>query len=158
MSKITPFLWFQSEAEEAANFYVSLFPDSRLGRVTRFGPGAPGPEGSVLTAEFVLSGQPFIALNGGPKSNFTEAVSFSIDCKDQEEVDYYWNALTANGGKESQCGWLKDRYGLSWQVVPRALGQYLSVPDPVKAKRVMGAMLKMKKIVVAELDAAYAGD
>lgn len=157
MSKITPFLWFHAEAEEAANFYVSLFPDSSLGRITRFGPGGPGPEGSVITAEFTIGGQPFIALNGGPPANFTDAVSFSIDCQDQSEVDHYWNALTANGGKESQCGWLKDRFGVSWQVVPRVLSQYLNEPDPATAKRVMGAMLKMRRIVIADLEAARAG-
>lgn len=157
MSKITPFLWFHAEAEEAANFYVSLFPDSSLGRITRFGPGGPGPEGSVITAEFTIGGQPFIALNGGPPANFTDAVSFSIDCQDQAEVDHYWNALTANGGKESQCGWLKDRFGVSWQVVPRVLSQYLNEPDPATAKRVMGAMLKMRRIVIADLEAARAG-
>lgn len=157
MSKITPFLWFHAEAEEAANFYVSLFPDSSLGRITRFGPGGPGPEGSVITAEFTIGGQPFIALNGGPPANFTDAVSFSIDCQDQAEVDHYWNALTANGGKESQCGWLKDRFGVSWQVVPRVLSQYLNEPDPATAKRVMGAMLKMHRIVIADLEAARAG-
>jgi predicted 3-demethylubiquinone-9 3-methyltransferase (glyoxalase superfamily) len=153
--KITPFLWFDSQAEEAANFYVSVFKDAELLEVTRLPEGAPGPAGSVMTASFRLFGQDFVALNGGPAFNFTEAVSFLIDCKDQEEVDYYWNTLTADGGEESQCGWLKDKYGLSWQVIPRILMELMSDPDPVKAGRVTQAMLQMQKIEISKLQEAY---
>ena len=154
MKKITPFLWFDTQAEEAANTYVSIFPNSKIGKVSRYGDAGPGPKGGVMTIEFTLDGQDFIALNGGPHFKFTEAVSFSIDCKSQEEVDKYWNALS-RGGEEGPCGWLKDKYGLSWQVNPTVLGQLLSDPNPAKAKAAMEAMLKMKKIVIADLQKAY---
>lgn len=153
MQKITPFLWFDTQAEEAAKFYTSTFPNSRIVTVARYGDAGPGPKGSVMTVEFELDGQRMIALNGGPQFKFTEAISLSVDCKDQAEVDHYWNKLL-QGGKESQCGWLKDRYGLSWQINPTVLGEMLSDPDPKKAKRVMEAMLKMKKIDIAALKAA----
>jgi predicted 3-demethylubiquinone-9 3-methyltransferase (glyoxalase superfamily) len=153
MQKITPFLWFDTQAEEAAKFYISIFPNSRILTTARYGEAGPGPRGSVMTVVFELYGQRMIALNGGPHFKFTEAISLSVDCKDQEEVDHYWSKLS-QGGQESQCGWLKDRYGLSWQVNPTVLGELLSDPDPKKAKRVMQAMLKMKKIDIAALKAA----
>lgn len=154
--KITPFLWFDGNAEEAARFYVSVFKSSKIVTTARYGDAGPGPKGSVMTVVFSLDGQEFIGLNGGPHFKFTEAVSFSIDCKTQDEVDYYWDKLSA-GGEPSQCGWLKDKFGLSWQVNPGVLGEMLSDPDPAKAKRVMEAMLKMKKIDIAALKRAYAG-
>jgi predicted 3-demethylubiquinone-9 3-methyltransferase (glyoxalase superfamily) len=156
MPQITPFLWFDHQAEEAANFYVSVFKNSQIGAITRYGDAGPGPKGSVMTIDFELDGQRFIALNGGPHFKFTEAISFSIECHTQDEVDHYWSKLTA-GGQEVQCGWVKDKYGLSWQVNPIALGRMLSDPDPQKAKRAMEAMLKMKKIVIADLERAYNG-
>jgi predicted 3-demethylubiquinone-9 3-methyltransferase (glyoxalase superfamily) len=156
MPKITPFLWFDSQAEEAANFYVSVFPNSKIVNVSRYGEAGPGPKGSVMTVGFELDGQQIIALNGGPQFKFTEAISLSVDCKTQEEVDRYWRKLS-EGGSEGPCGWLKDKYGLSWQIVPSALGQLLSDPDPKKARRVMEAMLKMKKIDIAGLKKAYEG-
>jgi predicted 3-demethylubiquinone-9 3-methyltransferase (glyoxalase superfamily) len=156
MPRITPFLWFDGQAEEAANFYVSLFPNSRIVKVARYGEAGPGKQGSAITVAFELDGQEFIGLNGGPNFKFNEAVSFSIDCKSQEEVDHYWNNLT-DGGAESQCGWLKDRYGLSWQVNPTVLGEMLTDPDPQKAGRVLQAMLGMKKIIIADLRRAYEG-
>jgi predicted 3-demethylubiquinone-9 3-methyltransferase (glyoxalase superfamily) len=154
MPKISPFLWFDTQAEEAAKFYTSIFKNSKITSIARYPEGSPGPAGQAMTVAFVLDGQEFTALNGGPIFHFTEAVSFVIDCGDQAEVDYFWNKLT-EGGQESQCGWLKDKYGLSWQVVPEALGRLMSDPDPGKAQRVMQAMLKMKKIVVSDLQAAY---
>jgi predicted 3-demethylubiquinone-9 3-methyltransferase (glyoxalase superfamily) len=153
MSKITPFLWFDTQAEEAAKFYTSIFPSSRIVTVARYGDAGPGPKGSVMTLEFELDGQRMIALNGGPQFKFTEAISLSVDCRDQKEVDHYWNKLS-QGGQESQCGWLKDRYGLSWQVNPAILGELLAGSDAKKAKRVMEAMLRMKKIDIAALEAA----
>jgi len=156
MPGISPFLWFDTQAEEAANFYVGIFPNSKIVTVSRYGESGPGPAGSVMTVVFELDGRQFIALNGGPTFRFNEAVSFSVACASQEEVDHYWQALTA-GGEEGPCGWLKDRYGLSWQVNPIALGRMLSDPDPVRAKRVMEAMLKMKKIDTAALQRAYDG-
>ena len=159
MAKITPCLWFDGVAEQAANFYVSLLPDSRIDKVMRSPADNPSTrEGDVLTVEFTLAGQPFVGLNGGPQFPFTEAVSFSIDCEDQAEVDRLWDALTADGGKPVQCGWLKDRYGLSWQIVPRAMGRILGGPDKAGAKRAMQAMMKMVKLDVAELERAYRGD
>ena len=155
MQRITPFLWFDTQAEEAANFYVSIFKNSKIVKVARYGEAGPGPAGSAMTVVFQLDGLEFIGLNGGPHFKFTEAVSFSVDCETQEEVDWYWNKLTEGGGEESQCGWLKDKFGLSWQVNPKILGQMLSDPDPQKAKRVMEAMLKMKKIDIAALQKAY---
>ena len=153
MNKISPFLWFDTQAEEAARFYVSVFKNSRLGKITRYGAGSPGPAGTVMTAEFELEGESFIALNGGPQFQFSEAVSFSVDCKSQEEVDYFWDKL-GDGGQPGPCGWLKDKFGLSWQINPAILGQLLSDPDAAKAKRVMDAMLKMSKIEIAELQRA----
>lgn len=155
MSKVKPFLWFNTEAEEAARFYVSIFPNSSLGNIARYGSAGPGPQGSVMTVEFELDGQPFIALNGGPHFKFNEAVSFIIDCENQSEVDEYWTKLS-DGGEEGPCGWLKDRYGLSWQVNPRRLTELLRDPDAAKSQRVMAAMLKMKKIDIAELERAAA--
>jgi len=152
--KVTPFLWFDGKAEEAANFYVSIFPGSKIVSATRYGDAGPGPKGSVMTVVFELNGQQFIALNGGPQFKFTEAVSFSVDCKTQEEVDAFWQKLSA-GGEEGPCGWLKDKYGLSWQIVPTILVEMLSDPDPVKSKRVMEAMMKMKKIEIKTLKQAY---
>lgn len=142
MQKITPCLWFDGTAEEAANFYVSVFKNSKVTEVNRIGEGGPLSEGSVLTAMFELEGEAFMALNGGPEFNFTEAISFSVDCRDQAEIDYFWEHLTANGGEESMCGWLKDRFGVSWQVVPFEMGELLGGPDPEKSKRAMDAMLQ----------------
>ncbi len=152
--KITPFLWFDGNAEEAVNYYLSVFPEAKLGEVSRYGEGMPMPAGTVLVANFTLLGQEFGAINAGPEFKFTEAVSFMIDCKDQAEVDYYWDKLTANGGEPSQCGWLKDRFGLSWQVVPSALGELMTNPDPAKANRVTQALMQMGKIDIATLEAA----
>jgi predicted 3-demethylubiquinone-9 3-methyltransferase (glyoxalase superfamily) len=156
MHKITPFLWFDTEAEEAAEFYVSLFPNSRITGKTHYGEGAPGPKGQVMTVSFELDGLPVTALNGGPIYKFTEAVSFSVSCEDQAEVDRFWNALTADGGQEGPCAWLKDKYGFSWQIVPKALMRLLGDPDPKKSQAAMQAMLKMKKIIIADLEAAAA--
>lgn len=155
MTKITPFLWFDTQAEEAATFYVSIFKNSKIVSVSRYGEAGPGPKGSVMTVQFELGGQPFIALNGGPHFKFNEAISFSVDCKTQEEVDEFWNKLS-EGGEEGPCGWLKDKYGLSWQITPTVLGEMLRDPDPEKSKRVMAAMLKMKKIDIAALEKACA--
>jgi predicted 3-demethylubiquinone-9 3-methyltransferase (glyoxalase superfamily) len=158
MSKIDPCLWFDGQAEEAANFYTSLFPDSRIKSVDRSPADTPsGPEGSVLAVNFTIAGQDFLGLNGGPDFTFNEAVSFQIHCDDQAEVDRYWESLTANGGAPGPCGWLKDRFGLSWQVVPRRLTELLVAPDRDGARRAMEAMLKMSKIDVAEIEAAYEG-
>lgn len=154
--KITTFLWFDKEAEEAARFYTSTFPDSKILAVSRYGDAGPGPKGTAMTVEFQLAGQRFLALNGGPQFKFTEAISLLVDCETQEEVDELWRKLTS-GGKEAPCGWLKDRFGLSWQIVPSALGQLLQDPDPERSKRVMQAMLQMKKIDVAALRRAHAG-
>lgn len=146
MHKITPFLWFNNNAEEATNFYVSIFKNSKLLSINRYKDNRPGESGEVLTTSFMIEGQEFAALSGGPLFQFTEAISFVINCETQEEIDYYWNALTANGGEESMCGWLKDKYGVSWQVVPVQLSGLLGNKDAAKAKRVMEAMLKMRKI------------
>jgi predicted 3-demethylubiquinone-9 3-methyltransferase (glyoxalase superfamily) len=154
MQKITPFLWFNDQAEEAMNFYTAIFKNSKIGSVSRYGEGGPGQPGSVMTATFELDGQEFMALNGGPLFTFTEAISFFVNCETQAEVDELWEKLT-EGGEESQCGWLKDKYGLSWQIVPTALGELLNDPDAEKARRVMNAMLQMKKIDIAGLRAAY---
>jgi predicted 3-demethylubiquinone-9 3-methyltransferase (glyoxalase superfamily) len=153
MPKITPFLWFDTQAEEAAKFYASIFPKSKILKMARYGDAGPGPVGSVMTVEFELNGQHMIALNGGPHFKFTEAISLSVDCEDQKEVDRYWTKLS-QGGEQSMCGWLKDRYGLSWQINPSILGKLLSDKDAKKAKRVMEAMLKMRKIDIAALEAA----
>jgi len=156
MQKVSPFLWFDGNAEEAANFYVSIFKDSKILKIARYGEAGPGPAGSVMVVNFQIEGQDFIALNGGPLFKFTEAISFVINCQTQEEVDHYWNKLTAGGGQESQCGWLKDKYGLSWQVTPTILGELLADKDQKKAQRVMQAMLQMKKIDTAALKRAAA--
>jgi predicted 3-demethylubiquinone-9 3-methyltransferase (glyoxalase superfamily) len=153
MQKITPFLWFNDQAEEAMNFYASVFKDSQAGTVNHYGEGAPMPAGTVMTASFKLLGLEFTALNGGPQYKFTEAVSFVINCDDQAEVDYYWDKLT-EGGEEGQCGWLKDRFGLSWQVVPSGLAELLSDPDPGRAQRALTCMLKMTKLDLNAMKAA----
>ncbi len=150
MPKITPCLWFDTQGEEAAEFYTSIFPNSKIVDVTRYGPAGPRPEGSVMTVAFVLDGQEYVALNGGPEFTFSEAISFQVSCGSQEEVDEYWNRLS-DGGEEGPCGWLKDRYGLSWQIVPTALSELLADPDPGRSERAMRAMLEMKKIDIAEL-------
>ncbi len=155
MPKISPFLWFDNQAEEAANFYISVFPHSRIVTISRYGEAGPGPKGSVMVVVFELDGKEFIALNGGPLFKFTEAVSFSVECRTQEDVDRYWARLS-EGGEEGQCGWLKDKYGLSWQINPTVLGAMLADADPVRSKRVMEAILKMKKIDIAGLREAYA--
>ena len=157
MQKITPFLWYDNQAEEAANFYVSIFKNSRVLSVVRYGEAGPGPKGSVMTVELELEGQKFVGLNGGPHFKFTEAVSFAINCEAQEEVDYFWEKLTAEGGAESQCGWLKDKYGLSWQVVPTAVIEMLKDKDPEKSERVMKAVFQMKKIDISKVKQAYEG-
>jgi predicted 3-demethylubiquinone-9 3-methyltransferase (glyoxalase superfamily) len=154
--KITPFLWFNQEAEEAVNFYVSLFKDSKILSMSRYGDSGPGPKGSVMVVSFQLAGQKFTALNGGPHFKFTEAISLMVDCESQEEVDTLWSKLTANGGQESQCGWLKDRYGLSWQIVPTRFMQLMQDKDPKRTQRVMQAMMTMKKFDIARLEQAYA--
>lgn len=150
--KITPFLWFNDNAEEAATFYVSVFPNSKLTDVARMGEGGP-----ALTVAFTLDGEDFVGLNGGPVHPFTEAVSFVIDCETQAEVDHYWESLTADGGQPGDCGWLKDRFGLSWQVVPRLLPELLTDPDPARAQRAMQAMMQMHKLDIAALKAAANG-
>jgi predicted 3-demethylubiquinone-9 3-methyltransferase (glyoxalase superfamily) len=154
MQKIVPFLWFDDQAEEAVAFYTSIFEDSQLVSVSRYGEAGPGRPGSVMTATFELAGQRFIALNGGPMFQFTEAISMFVSCETQAEVDELWAKLTA-GGEEGQCGWLKDRYGLSWQIIPTALMEMLGDEDPAKARRVMEAMLTMRKIDIAALRRAY---
>jgi predicted 3-demethylubiquinone-9 3-methyltransferase (glyoxalase superfamily) len=158
MNKIAPCLWFDGNAEDAARLYTSLFPDSEITSVQRAPADNPSTsEGAVLTVEFSLAGQKFLGLNGGPQFSFTEAVSFTIDCKDQDEVDHYWDALTADGGEPSQCGWLKDRFGVSWQVIPRQLMEYLGGSDRDGASRAMRAMLQMGKLDVETLREAYEG-
>lgn len=157
MQAITPFLWFDNQAEEAANLYTSVFKNSKINSIARYGDAGPGSKGQVMTVSFTLDGQEFVALNGGPLFKFTEAVSFVIDCETQEDVDHYWNKLLEGGGEESQCGWLKDKFGLSWQVVPRILNRLLTDKDAAKAQRVMAAMLKMKKIIIADLQKAAEG-
>lgn len=151
MKKITPFLWFDNQAEEAMNFYVSVFKNSRAGEVSR------GPDGKAFSVTFQLEGQDFMAMNAGPQFKFNESISFFVDCKTQEEVDYFWNTLAADGGEESMCGWVKDKFGLWWQIVPAALGELMGDPDPVKSQRVMQAMLQMRKIDIAGLQKAYDG-
>jgi len=158
MSKITPWLWFDGQAEQAAEYYTSVFKNSRMGEVSRVGEGGPLPAGSVMTAQFEVEGQPFVALNGGPAhNNFTEAVSFYVDCESQEEVDELWEKLTADGGRPSQCGWLQDKFGVSWQIVPSEFVTLMNDPDPFRAARVMRAMLKMTKLDLAVLRAAAEG-
>jgi predicted 3-demethylubiquinone-9 3-methyltransferase (glyoxalase superfamily) len=155
MQKITPFLWFESQAEEAAEYYVSIFDNSRILNVERYGEAGPGPEGTAMTASFELEGQQFIALNGGPDHNFTDAISFHVNCQTQDEVDALWAKLTADGGQPGPCGWLKDRYGVSWQIIPSALPELLGDPDRERAGRVMKAMLSMSKIEIKGLREAY---
>ena len=154
MQKITPFLWFNDNAEEAMNFYVSIFKNSKIGRVTRYGDAGPGPKGTVMSATFQLEGQEFFALNGGPQFKFTEAISFFVNCETQEEVDELWEKLS-EGGRKNSCGWLKDKFGLSWQIIPTVLGQMLGDKDPAKSQRVMQAMLQMTKIDINGLKRAY---
>jgi predicted 3-demethylubiquinone-9 3-methyltransferase (glyoxalase superfamily) len=155
MQKLTPCLWFDTEGEEAATFYTSAFPNSKIVEVARYGSAGPRPEGTVMTVTFELDGQEFVALNGGPQFTFNEAVSFQVSCETQDEVDAYWNTLS-EGGEQGPCGWLKDRFGLSWQIVPRVLPELLADPDREKSQRVMQAMLKMKKIEIDALERAAA--
>jgi len=155
MNRITPCLWFDNNAEEAVNFYCSVFKNSKVLNMSRYPEVGPGKPGSVLTASFEIDGQPLTALNGGPQFTFTEAISLMVMCDTQQEIDDYWAKLTANGGKESQCGWLKDKYGLSWQIVPRILPQLMQDKDPAKRNRVMKALLKMVKLDIAGLQRAY---
>ena len=154
MQKITPFLWFDGNAEEAMNFYTSIFKNSKIGRITRYGDAGPGPKGAVMSATFQLDGQEFMALNGGPQFKLTEAISFFVNCETQEEVDELWEKLS-DGGQKSRCGWLKDKYGLSWQIIPSALGKMLGDKNPEKSQRVMKAMLQMDKIDIKGLEQAY---
>lgn len=154
--KITTFLWFDDQAEEAINFYVSIFKNSRVGDIVRYGDTGPGPKGQVMTADFVLAGQQFTALNGGPNFKFTEAISLVVNCETQEELDEYWEKLS-EGGQKVQCGWLKDKFGLSWQIVPTLLKELLKDKDPEKSNRVMQAVMKMTKLDIAQLNAAYEG-
>jgi predicted 3-demethylubiquinone-9 3-methyltransferase (glyoxalase superfamily) len=156
MQKITPFLWFDNNAEEAANFYVSVFKNSKLLNVARYGDAGPGPKGSVMTVDFELNGLEFVALNAGPRFKFTEAISFVVNCETQEEVDYYWERLS-EGGEKSRCGWCKDKFGLWWQVTPTILGKLMADKDPAKARRVMEAMLQMDKLNIEPLQRAYEG-
>jgi predicted 3-demethylubiquinone-9 3-methyltransferase (glyoxalase superfamily) len=157
MAGITPCFWFDGQAEEAASLYASIFPDSHVDRINEAASDTPsGAKGTVLTVEFTLRGQPFVGLNGGPDFKFNEAISFVVDCADQAEVDRYWDALAAGGGEHGPCGWLKDRFGVSWQIVPRRLNELIQGSDPAGAQRAMEAMLSMSKIDVAELERAYA--
>jgi predicted 3-demethylubiquinone-9 3-methyltransferase (glyoxalase superfamily) len=162
MQKITPFLWFDHQAEEAAKFYTSVFKNSKVGKILRYdeasAKAAGGTVGSVLTIEFEIEGQMFTALNGGPQFKFNESVSFVVYCQTQDEVDYFWQKLTADGGQESECGWLRDKFGLSWQVTPTVLIEMLHDKDPKKSERVMNAMMQMQKIDISKLKAAYAGE
>jgi predicted 3-demethylubiquinone-9 3-methyltransferase (glyoxalase superfamily) len=155
MQKITPFLWFDNQAEEAANFYVSIFKNSRIVSIARYGDSGPGPKGTVMIVQFQLSGQEFTALNGGPHFKFTEALSFVVNCETQEEIDYYWGKLLQGGGEESQCGWLKDKYGLSWQIVPTVFIEMMQDKDPVKTERLMKAVMQMIKPDIATLKKAF---
>jgi predicted 3-demethylubiquinone-9 3-methyltransferase (glyoxalase superfamily) len=158
VQKIVTNLWFDAQAEEAANFYCSLFPDSKVLNITRYGSAGPGPEGQVMVVDFQLAGQRFTGINGGPEFTFSEAISLLINCDSQEEVDRYWDALLADGGEPSQCGWLKDKYGLSWQVVPREMDEMIASTDAAAAQRTLAAMLKMVKLDLGELKRAYAGE
>lgn len=158
MSSITPSLWFDDNLEEAMEFYASVFPDTKIHGTTRYVEGGMGEVGKVMTGDFELLGQRFNAINGGPLFKFSEAVSFIVDCKDQAEVDYYWDALTAGGGSVIECGWVKDKFGVSWQVVPRALYRTVTGPDKAGSERATKAMLGMKKLIVADLEKAYRGE
>jgi predicted 3-demethylubiquinone-9 3-methyltransferase (glyoxalase superfamily) len=153
-SKIKPFLWFEDQAEEAAKFYTSIFRNSKIGSVARYPEGSPGPAGKVMTVAFRIEGQDFVALNGGPQFKFTEAISFVVQCEDQKEIDRYWDKLTAGGGKPVQCGWLKDKYGVSWQIVPAMMDELFAGKDKARAQRVMQAMLKMVKLDIRKLKEA----
>lgn len=157
MQKIIPFLWFNDNAEEAVNFYVSVFKNAQIETVSRYGEAGPGPAGTVLVVNFQLEGQKFMALNGGPEFSFTPAISLLVDCETQEEVDALWARLAGDGGQENECGWLTDKFGLSWQIIPRALSELMSDPDPERSSRVMQAMLQMKKIDIEALRRAHAG-
>ncbi len=157
MQKITPFLWFDNNAEEAMNFYVSVFKNSKVKTVSRYGDAGPGPKGSVMTAEFEIDGQEFVLLNGGPQFKFTEAISFVVNCTTQDEVDYYWEKLSEDGGETSRCGWLKDKFGLWWQVTPTIMAEMMSDEDPEKTTRVMQAMMQMDKLEIEPLKRAYEG-
>jgi predicted 3-demethylubiquinone-9 3-methyltransferase (glyoxalase superfamily) len=157
MQKITPFLWFDTNAEEAAQFYASIFKNSKVLSVSRYGDAGPGPKGTAMVVSFQLEGQQFTALNGGPQFKFSEAFSFVVNCDNQQEIDYYWNKLTSDGGHESQCGWLKDRFGFSWQIVPTALAKLMTDTDPKRASRVMQALRQMKKLDIAALEEAAEG-
>jgi len=154
MQKITPFLWFDNSVEEAANFYVSIFKNSRILNISRWGDGGPVPKGAVMSVTFELNGQEFMGLNGGPTFTFSPAISFFVKCETQQEVDEYWEKLSA-GGKKERCGWLKDKFGVSWQIIPNALGKYMQEKDPAKSKRVMQAMMQMDKIDIQGLQRAY---
>ena len=154
MQKISPFLWFDTQAEEAARFYVGVFKNSKLGRITHYGEAGPRPKGTVMTVEFTLEGVEFVALNGGPMFKFTEAISFSVNCETQDEIDYFWEKLSADGGSTGPCGWLKDKFGLSWQVSPIVLADMLADKDEAKSQRVMRAMMEMGKIDIATLEKA----
>jgi len=154
MQKVTPCLWFDTQGEEAANFYTSVFPNSKILNISRYGEAGPGPEGQALTVSFELDGQEFTALNGGPQFTFSEAISFQVSCDSQEEVDRFWDTLS-QGGEEGQCGWLKDRFGVSWQIVPAAMGQLLGGPDQQRSQQAVTAMLQMKKLDIHQLQDAY---
>ena len=156
MQKITPFLWFDNQAEEAMNFYVSIFPNSKAGDISRYGESGPGPKGTVMIAQFQLDGQEFTALNGGPNFKFTEAISFVVNCETQEEIDYYWEKLL-QGGQEQQCGWLKDKFGLSWQIVPTVFIEMMKKGDPAQTERLMKAVMQMVKLDIPALQRAYEG-
>ena len=156
MQKITPFLWFDNQAEEAMNFYVSIFKNSKIGQVSRYGDAGPGPKGSFMVGTFSLEGQEFMVLNGGPHYKLTPAFSLVVNCETQDEIDYYWNKLTA-GGTEVQCGWLTDKFGVSWQIVPAVFAKLMGSGDPEKSNRVMQALFKMKKLIIADLQKAYDG-
>ena len=157
MQKITPFLWFDGRAEEAIHFYTSIFKNSKIIKISYWDESSPFPPNQVMTGEFELDGELFYAFDAGPAFKFTEAISFYVDCEDQKEVDHFWEKLTSGGGQESMCGWLKDKFGVSWQIVPKALPKLMTDKDPKKAKRVMEAMMKMRKIIVADLEKAYEG-
>jgi predicted 3-demethylubiquinone-9 3-methyltransferase (glyoxalase superfamily) len=156
IQKITPFLWFDSQAEPAAELYISLFEDSKIGHVSRYGEGAPVPKGTAMVVDFQLAGLPLLAMNGGPMYKLSESFSLLVNARDQDEVDRLWSLLTADGGRESQCGWLTDRFGLTWQIVPARFTEMIKDPDPARAQRVFAAMMTMKKFDIAQLERAYA--
>jgi predicted 3-demethylubiquinone-9 3-methyltransferase (glyoxalase superfamily) len=158
VQKITPFLWFDHQAEEAAEYYTSIFKGSSIDGIARYGETGPGPKGTVMTVQFTIEGQQFVALNGGPQFKFTEAISFVVNCETQHELDDLWEKLLSGGGQESQCGWLKDKYGMSWQLVPTSIEEMLQDKNPERSSRVMQAVMKMKKLDIAELQRAFRGD